>query len=78
MAPIASTVGKPRKEASCYILRNATSETNIESNAFSHTGKDSRNYSAHVRYCFPTCFLVLLLQSLWQKSCQYKKLVTGT
>lgn len=40
MAAIASIVDKTRKEAPCYILRNATSETNIESNAFSHTGKE--------------------------------------
>lgn len=46
MAPISSTVGTTRKEAACYILKNATSETNTESNAFSHTGKESRNYSA--------------------------------
>lgn len=69
MAPVASIVGKTRKEAACYILRNVTSENNIESNAFSHTGKKSRNYSAHVGHCFLTCFLVLLLESLWQKSC---------
>lgn len=69
MAHIVSTVGRIRKEAAWYILRNVTSETNIESNAFSHAGKESRNYSAHVRYCFLTCFLVLLLESLWQKSC---------
>lgn len=44
IAPIASKVGKTRKETAFHILRNATSETNIESNAFSHTRKESRNY----------------------------------
>lgn len=53
MAPISSTVGKTRKEAACYILRNATSETNIESNAFSHTGKESRKLLCSYEVVFP-------------------------
>lgn len=65
IAPVASNIGRTRKETAFHILRNATSETNIECNAFSHTRVESRNYWK----CFLTYFLVLLLDSLWQNSC---------
>lgn len=44
IAPIASNVGRTRKETAFHILKNATSETNIESDAFSHTRKENRSY----------------------------------
>lgn len=44
ITPITSNVGRTRRETAFHILKNATSETNIEPNAFSHTRKESRNY----------------------------------
>lgn len=72
IAPIASNVGRTRKRTEFHILKNATSETKIESNAFPHTRKEQK-----LLVVFPTHFLVLLRASS-ESHASYKKVVTWT